>query len=138
MKKPTRLTAAFVPLFAFFVVAAAATPVYADKDKGYTCGTDGYGKAIQTSIDLGAFCNGSGASPLTAMTLWGINFLAAGVGAAVIFGIVWGGAVIAMSDGDAPKIKEGREIIINAVIGLFLFMFMWAGPNFLVPGGLFK
>jgi hypothetical protein len=59
-----------------------------------------------------------------------------GVGIAVVIGIVLGGITYAMSDGDAGKAKEGQEIIVNAVIGLFLFIFLYAAANFLIPGGL--
>ena len=66
-----------------------------------------------------------------------INFLAVGVGIAVVGGIIWGGMIYASSNGDSAKTKHAITIIVNAVVGLLLFIFMYAFINFLVPGGLF-
>lgn len=67
-----------------------------------------------------------------------INFLAVGVGIAVVGGIIWGGMLYASSNGDPSKTKQGVTVIINAVVGLLLFMFMYAIINYLVPGGVFN
>ena len=101
----------------------------------FSCG------GVQTSIDFGSsssLCTAKGASPITALILWAIGFLAVGVGVAVVIGIAFGGIMYAASDGDATKAKQGRDIIMNAIIGLLLFIFMYAAVNFFVPGGVFK
>lgn len=109
----------------------------------YTCGKDSTGKPIETSIDFTMgnvfkkLCDGSGSSPINALILWVITLMSMGVGIAVVIGIIFGGILYAMSDGDAGKAKEGQQIIVNAVIGLFLFIFLYAAANFLIPGGLF-
>lgn len=90
---------------------------------------------VETSIDFG--CTGDTTNSITNIILYVINFLAVGVGIAVVGGIAWGGWVYASANGDAGKAKEGRMIVINAVIGLVLFLVLWAAVNFLVPGGLF-
>lgn len=135
--KKISLSAILVLATAVFVAAYSlpATTVMA-----YSCGTDSKGNPIQTSIDFGnsSLCNADGANPITAILLWAIGFLAAGVGIAVVIGIIFGGITYAMSDGDAGKAKEGQGMIVNAVIGLFLFIFLWAGANFLIPGGVFN
>jgi hypothetical protein len=123
---------------------ATAASSLAVASAAYTCGKDSSGKAIETSIDFtmgGAFsklCDGAGASPINALLLWAISIMSIGVGIAVVIGIILGGIAYAMSDGDAGKAKEGQEMIGNAIIGLFLFIFLYAGANFLIPGGLFK
>lgn len=110
----------------------------------YTCGKDSNGTPVETSVDFtmgGAFsklCDSDGASPINALLLWAISIMSIGVGIAVVVGIILGGIAYAMSDGDAGKAKEGQEMIGNAIIGLFLFIFLYAGANFLIPGGLFK
>lgn len=109
-----------------------------DKSKGqYCCGE------VQTSIDFtndgkSTLCSDQGASPITAILLWAIGIMGVGVGIAVVIGIILGGLKYAMSDGNEAQAKEGREIIVNAIIGLLLFIFLWAAANFLIPGGLFK
>jgi len=83
-------------------------------------------------------CDDNGGNPIISLLLQIINFLAVGVGIAVVGGITWGGMMYASSNGDAAKIKQGKTIIVNAVVGLILFFFMYALINFLVPGGLFS
>lgn len=100
-----------------------------------TCGTDSSGKPINTSIIQ---CDSKGNESITKLVLIVIDFMAIGVGIAVVGGLTWGGFVYAQSGGDASKVAEAKNIIINAVIGLVLFFILWAGVNFLVPGGLFK
>ena len=74
--------------------------------------------------------------------VWGIiiqviNFLAIGVGIAVVGGLVWGGMMYASSNGDSSKSKQAIKTIVNSILGLVLFMFMYASVDFLVPGGFF-
>lgn len=75
---------------------------------------------------------------ITQVILMVVNFLAIGVGIAVVGGIVWGSLWYTTANGNAGQAQQGISIIINAVIGLVLFLFMWALINFLVPGGLFR
>lgn len=82
-------------------------------------------------------CDGDGGNPVVNLLLEIVNFLAVGVGIAVVGGIVWGGMLYASSNGDSSKTKQGITAIVNSVIGLLLFMFTYALINFLVPGGLF-
>lgn len=94
---------------------------------------DGCGD-IKTSIIK---CNTRGGNPVMSILIQVINFLAVGVGIAVVGGIIWGGMIYASSNGDSAKTKQAITIIVNAVVGLLLFMFMYALINFIVPGGLF-
>ena len=80
----------------------------------------------------------SGSGSIVGMLVQIINFLAVGVGIAVVGGIIWGGLIYASSNGDAGKTKQAITIIVNAVVGLLLFIFMYALVNFLVPGGVFN
>lgn len=134
MKKTIYLATSVVTVISFAMFS------FAPVASAYTCGVDSAGKPIETSIDFGngPLCSAGGANPITAILLWAINLMAIGVGIAVTVGIIFGGITYAMSDGDTGKAKEGREIIGNAIIGLFLFIFLWSGANFLIPGGLFN
>lgn len=92
---------------------------------------------IETSI---IDCSVSGAQD---DGVWGIiiqviNFLAVGVGIAVVGGIIWGGMLYASSNGDSSKSKQGVKFIVNSIIGLVLFMFTYAITDYLVPGGFFS
>ena len=98
--------------------------------------TDSDGQVVETSvIDCGDPAEGRG-------IIWGlletaINFLAAGVGIAVVAGIVFGAITYATAAGSAEQAKKGITFVTNAVVGLLLFIFMYAIINFLIPGGLF-
>jgi len=96
---------------------------------------------VQTSIDYGCqkiAGSGAQASPIFSLLIVVINFLAIGVGIVVVGGIVWGAIQFISSNGNAQKTQQGVSYIVNSVIGLLLFIFMYALINFLIPGGLFN
>lgn len=97
---------------------------------------DGTVKQVPTSFDFG--CDASGESSVSGIILAIINIASATVGVAVVAGIVWAGLNYSAAGGDASKTKEAKDMIFNAIIALFLFIFLFAGANFLVPGGLFN
>ncbi len=124
MKKRFLITLGFlvvlsVPLLAVVPVAQAAS-----------C------NGVETSIDF--HCDDYTTDSISSILLYIISFMAVGVGIAVVVGIIFGGITYAASDGEESKAKEGKEIIANSVIGLFLFIFLYAGANFLIPGGAFN
>lgn len=94
------------------------------------CGT------AQTSINFGCKSGDTGADVITSMMVTVVNFIAAGVGIAVVGGIVWGALRYASANGNAAQAQQGVTVIVNAVIGLVLFILMYALVNFLVPGGV--
>lgn len=120
-------------LFAPVLTHADEKPCVQNKSKGvYCCG------GTQTSIDFNcAASDKPGSNTLTSLALTAVNFLAAGVGIAVVGGIVFGGIRYATANGNASQAQQGVTYIVNSVIGLLLFVFMYAIINFLVPGGLF-
>lgn len=91
---------------------------------------------VETSIDLG--CNDYDTDSISGIIMYVINFLAIGVGIAVLAGIAWGGFTYARAGGDTSATKQGMDTIRNAVIGLVLFIFMYAAVDFMVPGGAFN
>lgn len=66
-----------------------------------------------------------------------INFLAAAVGLIVTIVIVIGGIQYSASADDPQKVAAAKGHIINAVLGLLGFMFVWAFLQWLIPGGVF-
>lgn len=66
-----------------------------------------------------------------------LNWAAAGVVVAVVGGLIYGAIVISSASGDQVKMKSGVSIIRNALIALVLYFLMYAGLNFVIPGGLF-
>lgn len=76
-------------------------------------------------------------NPIFKALLTIINLLAAGVGIAVVGGIIYGSILFTASRDNAAQKQKAISVISNAVIGLVLFIFMYAIVNFLVPGGVF-
>ncbi len=124
MKKLTLLAATILSMVALLVFPTVSFAA--------SCGKDKDGKPIATSIDYG--CKGVG-DGITQIALVAVNFLAIGVGIAVVGGIVWGAIRYTTANGNAAQAQQGVSVIINAIIGLVLFIFMFAIINFLVPGG---
>ena len=67
-----------------------------------------------------------------------LSFLSIGVGIAVVGGIAAGGVVYSTAEGNPGKAQKGITIIVNAVIGLVLYMLLFFIVNWLVPGGVLK
>ncbi len=65
-----------------------------------------------------------------------MKFMSILVGVAVVGGIVIGGINYSTSEGNPGKAQKGITIITNSIIGLLLYIFMFAIINFLVPGGI--
>ncbi len=106
-----------------------------------TCGTDGSGNPINTSV-IGCSTK-AGASGVEGTAVWGllliiINILTAGVGIVAVGGIIYGSIMYATSGGSPENVKKARTIITNVVIGIIAYAFMYAILNFITPGGLFN
>lgn len=65
-----------------------------------------------------------------------VNILVYGVGVAGIIGLVICGIQYMTSQGDVAKMKQVKIRIVEIVIGLVLYAFLYALLNWLIPGGL--
>lgn len=65
------------------------------------------------------------------------NFMSFGVGIVIVGLIIVGGIQYATSGGVPQRIQAARKRITNALVALFLFIFMWAILQWLIPGGIF-
>ena len=132
MKKiQTRLATILTVLtLAIGMVFVAAPLTYAA-----TC-TDSDGQTIETSV-LDCPSGKDGKGIIWQLLEIAVNFLAAGVGIAVVAGIVFGAITYATAADNAEQAKKGIKFVTNSVVALLLFVFMYAIINFLIPGGLF-
>ncbi len=74
--------------------------------------------------------------------IWGLlllvlQILTAGVGVVAVGGIVYAAILYASAEDKSDQVNQAKMIITNIVIGLIAFALMWAGINFLIPGGVF-
>ena len=66
-----------------------------------------------------------------------VNFLSVGVGVVVIGMLILGGIQYSLA-GDKPEaVNAAKQRIINALIALVAYLFIFAFVQWLVPGGVF-
>lgn len=59
-------------------------------------------------------------------------------GIATLGGIIWGALMYITARANAAQVEKARLVIVNSILGLILFIFMFAILQYLVPGGLFS
>lgn len=74
---------------------------------------------------------------LVQIAKWAINILSAVVGVVVVGVIVFAGIQYSSSAGDPNRVAAAKGRIINAIIALVAFMFLYVALQWLIPGGLF-
>lgn len=134
MKRLLLLPIVMLAFVAALAVGSTPSPVYASSH----CGDDTVETAFFGCVKENRTSTNLDANPIYKLLLDIINFLAVGVGIAVVGGIVYGSFMIVTSNANAGKTQQGISIIVNAFIGLLLYIFLFAIINFLVPGGLFN
>ena len=123
-----------------FMAAFVATPLllsspaYAvDENNGNKC----------AGVDVAILkCDASGGENVEDSGVWALliialNILAGLVGIVAVGGIVYGAIMYASAQDNASQVQEAIGIIRNVVIGLVLFLSMYALLQFLIPGGVF-
>lgn len=110
-----------------------------DVDAAYIEPTQTAGKedCSGVSIAIGVDCDDSQTNPIYAYATAIINFLAAGVGIVVIIMIVVGGIQYMMAGGNPQVTQAAVKRIIDALIGLGVFLFLYAFLQWVLPGGPF-
>lgn len=66
-----------------------------------------------------------------------INVLSAGIGIVIIGAIIFGGIRYSAAGDNAQATAAAKQHIINALIALVAFIFMFAFLQWLIPGGIF-
>jgi Type IV secretion system pilin len=65
-----------------------------------------------------------------------IKFFAGIVGVFAVISIIIGGIEYAASADDPSKVKSAKQRIVNAVLGILAFLFLYAFLQWVVPGGV--
>jgi hypothetical protein len=119
---------------------------FADVSKGWvedSCEADVFKQALRGTAPIAAAddpahkCTGSNCDIVAKVLNPIINFLAAAVGIVVTIVIIIGGIQYGASGDDPQKVAQAKGRIYNGLLALGGFMFLWAGLNWLVPGGPF-
>jgi type IV secretion system pilin len=98
------------------------------------CGTGD--SRVETKINFG--CNGANKNPVIDLAFALIRFLSFGVGIAVVASIVYAGVSYTTAEGNPEKSAQAKSRIQNSILALFLYLFIFAIIQYLVPGGLFN
>ncbi len=97
---------------------------------------------VDTAFNYGCAGADSGSSgnknPIFQVLFFIVNLVAIGVGIVAVGGVIYGAILYTSAGDNGEQTKKGINIIVNAVLGVILFAFMYAILNFLVPGGLFS
>jgi len=131
IKQTLILAAIFIGIGAIFTspIASAETCVKDPKDN----------TTFSTSV---LPCGGTNNGTVEDSGIWGllilaVNILSAGVVIAAIGGVVYGSIMYTTSGGSVEQTKKARAIIANTIVGIVLYVAMWAFLNYIVPGGVF-
>lgn len=143
----TFLVGAIILISGFVVATPQQTVFAADSCGGVETSIihcDASACADKSTPTDGKCADGTDASKAVEDTgVWGvlivaINILTAGVGVVAVGGVIYGAVLYTSAGGSPEQVKKAMGIITNVVIGVVAYALMFAGLNFLIPGGLFN
>jgi hypothetical protein len=137
----TPVAASALPLGSADSFAAAGNIVKTTETK---CGpNEVHPKEYNGDVDIRSCCpKSAGANANSMQCLFAkyvnpvVNLLAVGVGVIVVASVIAGGIQISSSAGDSGKYAKGRERIINSLLALAGFIFLYAFLQWIIPGGI--
>lgn len=77
------------------------------------------------------------ANPIIMWLNYIINIVAGIIGVGAILMVIWGGIQYTTARDNAQAVQAAKDKILNVVIGLAAFIFLYAFLQWLVPGGVF-
>lgn len=76
-------------------------------------------------------------SGLWAILILALNIMTVGVAIVAVGAVGFAGFLYTTAQGDAAQVKKAIEMIRNTALGIVVYALLFAGVNFLVPGGVF-
>ena len=83
-------------------------------------------------------CDEGGTGAIWHILLLIIDIMTIGVGVLGLIGILVFGVQYLTAGGDVSKTTKAKSRMLQIVIGLIVFVALWAGSQWLLPGGLFE
>ncbi|HSW74856.1 MAG TPA: hypothetical protein VLG16_03210 [Candidatus Saccharimonadales bacterium] len=123
---PTAALAAPTPAIIIFAQTTGETNL--DSNSDVSCPTNQALSGTQTGNGAGCILRHI-VAPIVAA-------LVALTGVLVVISIIIAGIQYSSSNGDPSKVTAARKRILNAVIALLSFMFLYAFVNWIIPGGI--
>lgn len=103
-----------------------------------TCGS-GPDNEVKVAFDFGCVgpAYGKPLNPIIDIAFAIFRFLSAGVGLIVIGSIIVAGLQYSASRGNPQATQAAIKRITSSIVALFIYIFIFAFANYLVPGGMF-
>lgn len=114
----------------------ASTGKCANGEEPKTAGQDGTGKNCGEAETVLIQCEEEGVEAIGSVLRIAVTVLTVLIGIAAVGGLAWAAILYAKAEDSEGNTKESKELIRNIVIGLFLYGFLIAIINWLVPGGV--
>jgi len=112
-----------------------------DPSGGSICGNGGEGGKNEVKVAFDFGCRGldypGDINPIVDILFALFRFLSVGVGLVVIGSIIVAGIQYSTSRGNPQSTQAAIKRIVNSVAALFMYIFIFAIANFLIPGGMF-
>ena len=127
----------FALLLSGFFTTLAYSPAVLANTHTHKCGD----VEVAINVECPAGSGGSKAisnNPIILYLKAIIKFLSAGVAIVVVMSIVVSGIQYIVSRGDPQILQAAKGRLWNSIIGLLLFIFMFAILNYLIPGGILR
>jgi len=102
--------------------------------KNGTTNDGGVCKIQGTCTDAGALTSSN--CTIVGWLVTAVNVLSAAVGIVVIIMIIVAGIQYSAAGDDPQKVAQARSRIVNAIIALVVFIFMFAFLQWVIPGGI--
>lgn len=108
------------------------------KKDGETAATQKEGTASCGEVDTIVISCDDNTNGVWGILLLVIGILSAGVGLVAVGAVVYAAIMWTTAEDKQDQINKAKSILTNAIIGIVTFALMWAGLQFLVPGGVFN
>ena len=72
------------------------------------------------------------------LLIWVLNILISHAGLVAVGAVIFAGILYSSAQGSSEQVAKAKKIILNTVIGVVAFSFMYLGLNWLIPGGVFN
>jgi hypothetical protein len=123
--------------FVLVPVSAALAAVPAESGGQATCRDEGEVK-VGVAVESGDKCVGDEDNAIIEYSKGIIKFLSGAVGLVVVLMLVISGVQYVTSQGNSDQVKNAKNRLTNAVVGLILFIMMYGILEVLIPGRIFE
>ena len=138
MKKITKkitlaLAAVFVGGFMALAPIAAPAPAYADKEPGSPCTCENGDSGKWSNGAILRFCDCNKGESVTSVLLLVVNIMSVIIGILAACGIAYSGIQYLTAGGSEDKTRKAKRRIFEIVLGVALYIAMYAILRFLLP-----